>query len=125
MNNEFGKLLRRFRIDAKLTLNDLAFKMGWTAVYQSDIERGRRNPPNKEKIYKLAKFLGKDSSSLLDAKYKEEGKIELSLIDKEDTIVYLGFILSRNWDNLDNESARKIIDILHNELFDLIKDNKP
>lgn len=46
----FGLYLRKLREDRNLRQADLAEKIGVSPVYISDIERGRRNPPDSEKL---------------------------------------------------------------------------
>ena len=46
----FGLYLRKLREARNLRQIDLAEKIGVSTVYISDIERGRRNPPDSEKL---------------------------------------------------------------------------
>ena len=46
MVNEFGKLLRKIRIDNGEILKDMADKLEMTSSYLSAIECGKRNIPN-------------------------------------------------------------------------------
>lgn len=57
MNNEFGEFVKEKRLERKISLRKLAEELGIVAAYMSDIEKGRRYPPDKDKIYKIAEVL--------------------------------------------------------------------
>lgn len=50
----FGDFLQEKRKESELTLRALAEKLGWSAPYLTDIEKGRRNPPDLEKLNMLS-----------------------------------------------------------------------
>ncbi|HEY1297590.1 MAG TPA: tetratricopeptide repeat protein [Chloroflexota bacterium] len=56
----FGSLLRRYRLAAELTQEELADKAGLSARAIGDIERGVRRFPYKDTIHRLALALGLD-----------------------------------------------------------------
>lgn len=56
----FGVHARKARMQARVSLIDLARQLGWTPVYISDIEQGNRNPPRLEKAREWAVALGAD-----------------------------------------------------------------
>ena len=73
MVTEYGKLLRKIRIDHDEILKDMASKLEITAAYLSSIENGKRQIPiNMTKTivakYKLDDFM---ADSLLDAKHSK------------------------------------------------------
>ncbi|MBQ7609083.1 MAG: helix-turn-helix transcriptional regulator [Desulfovibrionaceae bacterium] len=53
----FGPTIRKLREGLNKSMKDLANLLGVSVVYISDIERGRRNPPQGEKLHKIAEFL--------------------------------------------------------------------
>ena len=53
----FGDFLQKKRKENELTLRALAEKLDWSAPYLTDIEKGRRNPPDIEKLNMLAGIL--------------------------------------------------------------------
>ena len=57
MNNQFGEYVKTKRLEKKISLRKLAEYLDIVPAYMSDIEKGRRYPPDKEKIYKIAKIL--------------------------------------------------------------------
>lgn len=64
--SEFGKALRKARNDASLSLRVVATKLGVSAPYLSDVERGNRNPLQPRYIKKVAKLLDVDPNHLSD-----------------------------------------------------------
>lgn len=49
----FGLYIRQKRIDNGISLRKMAELMDYSATYWSDIENGRRNPPNVEKLEQI------------------------------------------------------------------------
>jgi transcriptional regulator with XRE-family HTH domain len=77
--SRFGEILRQFRREADKTLGDVARLLGVSPVYVSDVERGNRKPFARERILKIAEFLGKDPSLLLQTADRERGVIEYDI----------------------------------------------
>ena len=57
MNGSFGKFIEEKRKAYGMTLRGLAAELGIAPAFMSDIEKGHRYPPSKEKLYELAKIL--------------------------------------------------------------------
>lgn len=57
MRRLVGRNVRRLRLAADLTQEQLAERSGFTQQYLSDLERGRRNP-TVVSLYELAQALG-------------------------------------------------------------------
>lgn len=115
MINEFGKLLRKIRIDNGEILKDMADKLEMTSSYLSAIECGKRNIPNNL-IPKLQELYNLDENMVLElqeAKEKSINKIEISAISlmsnsKRD----LALEFARKFDNIDDEFAKKLMDFM-------------
>lgn len=58
MTGEFGAFIREKRTERRITLRAFASAVGIVPPYMSDIEKGHRYPPDKEKLYKMADVLG-------------------------------------------------------------------
>ena len=54
---KFGEYIKSKRLEKGISLRELASKVGISPSYMSDIEKGRRNAPNKEKVDKIAEAL--------------------------------------------------------------------
>ena len=57
MTGEFGAFIREKRTNQHITLRKLASDLGIVPAYMSDIEKGRRYPPDKEKLFRMAELL--------------------------------------------------------------------
>jgi transcriptional regulator with XRE-family HTH domain len=79
MNNQFGEYVKTKRLEKKISLRKLAEYLDIVPAYMSDIEKGRRYPPDKEKIYKIAKIL-------LLSKEEQNRMFDLAAIAKENTV---------------------------------------
>ena len=69
MDTRFGEYVRAKRLEKKINLRKLAEILGIVPAYMSDIETGRRYPPDKDKIYKIAEVLSlteDETSELFD-----------------------------------------------------------
>lgn len=65
----FGEFLQKKREEKKITLRKMAEMIGVSAPYLSDIEKGRRNPPEMEKLEMISRILllsDDDKSTMLD-----------------------------------------------------------
>lgn len=65
----FGEFLQKKREEKKITLRKMAEMIGVSAPYLSDIEKGRRNPPEMEKLEIISHILllsDDDKSTMLD-----------------------------------------------------------
>ena len=50
---DFGKLVRKYRLKKELTMKAVADAIGVTSVYILDIEKGRKPAPSKEKLERM------------------------------------------------------------------------
>lgn len=65
----FGEFLQKKREEKKITLRKMATMMNMSAPYLSDIEKGRRNPPEIEKLERISELLNltpEEKSLMLD-----------------------------------------------------------
>ncbi len=57
MTGAFGKFIEEKRKAIGMTLRGLAAELNIAPAFMSDIEKGHRYPPNKEKLYEMARIL--------------------------------------------------------------------
>lgn len=107
----FGATVRKLRENAKISLRDLANAVGVSAVYLSDIERGRRNPPQDDKLKKIADFLHINPQELEELAIKDRKRVELELPSDRGTVSDAALALARRWDYLTDAQAAAIIEI--------------
>ena len=73
---EFGKFLRKLRIDNGELLKDMAIKLNVTPPFLSMVETGRRSIPKKweEEIEKIYSLSLKEKEELIDILNRNEEK---------------------------------------------------
>ena len=79
MDTKFGEYVKAKRLEKGINLRKLAEILEIVPAYMSDIEKGRRYPPDKDKIYKIA-----DALSLTEEETKE--LFDLAALAKENTV---------------------------------------
>ncbi len=111
-DTSFGEALRLLRRETGHSLADLADAWGCSISYVSEVERGRKNPPNTEKIEKLLAFMGQEhrlAEFLLQAA-RSRRRIEINVEGKDDEIASMLVALERRCDEgkLDDETVKAI-----------------
>lgn len=69
MNGNFGKFIEQKRKALGMTLRGLAAELEIAPAFMSDIEKGHRYPPNRDKLYDMAKILHlseEDTNTMFD-----------------------------------------------------------
>ncbi len=79
MDTKFGEYIKAKRMEKGVNLRKLAELLGIVPAYMSDIEKGRRYPPDKDKLYKIAEVL-----HLTDTEMNE--MFDLAALAKENTV---------------------------------------
>ena len=82
MSSKFGDYIAEKRKKWDITLRGMAEKLEIAAPYLSDIEKGRRNPPNIDMLEKMALFLklsAFEKSELFDLAGKERNEVSPDL----------------------------------------------
>lgn len=62
--NAFAKMFRKYRVEGEITLREISEKIGKSIGFWSDVEHGRRLPPNSELVNKLENLLGIEEGRL-------------------------------------------------------------
>lgn len=110
--NQFAKRFRDIRIANRATLRQIAASVGKTIGYLSDIEHGRRNPPDDETVGKIEKALGVKGDELrniarqmreLPADFTSRIKISPMMAD-------WAKVLMRAEENLTHQELQKIFE---------------
>ena len=79
MENSFGKFINEKRKTANITLRRFAEMIGIAPAYLSDIEKGNRYPPDREKLDLIAQNL-KLSQEDINRMYDRDAKMALHRI---------------------------------------------
>ena len=100
MNIKFGIYITEKRIEKEIGLREMADLLDISPSYFSDIEKGRRNPPNLSKIQEIAQILKlsvQETDYLIDIASETRGEIPMDLNDyiKENNIVKIALRKAR------------------------------
>lgn len=121
MTGNFGKFIEKKRKEKSITLRGLASMLSIAPAYMSDIEKGHRYPPDKEKLEAMAEILElseEEKNNMYDlAAGEKENTVSLDLseyIMKNDK-VRIALRMARD-NNLGNETWQKMIDVLKEEI---------
>jgi transcriptional regulator with XRE-family HTH domain len=86
----------------------MAKKMGWSAVYQSDVERGRKHPPNINRLKDFARHLKVDTEELIKLVAIEKRSLKLEINPERTIQLNTATILVSRWDTLTDEQLKEI-----------------
>lgn len=121
MTGNFGKFIEKKRKEKSITLRGLASMLSIAPAYMSDIEKGHRYPPDKEKLEAMAEILElseEEKNNMYDlAAGEKENTVSLDLseyIMKNDK-VRIALRMARD-NNLGYETWQKLIDVLKEEI---------
>ena len=114
MLTDFGRYLRKLRIDCGELIRDMAGRLGVTASYLSAVETGKRNIPETwvdeiAVLYSLndAAKRDLDEAAVNSAKTLKIGLEEVSVSRKEAAILF-----AREFKDLDDATILQIRDLL-------------
>ncbi len=80
----FGEFLQRKREESNITLRKLAELLYFSAPFLSDVEKGRRNPPELSKLEQIADILhlsAEDRATMFDLAGKKRDSVAPDLPD--------------------------------------------
>jgi transcriptional regulator with XRE-family HTH domain len=114
MIKSFGDFLKEKRISKEISLREFSLKLGIAASYMSDIEKGRRYAPDKEKLDNMAEILGIRGEELtyfydLASISRQETPVDIKefIIKNENAKIML-----RTVKNLNDEKQKEIIEFI-------------
>lgn len=114
MLSEYGKTLRKIRIDKGLTLAQMAQAVGITSAYLSTIERGNRKIPKSltQNVINHYKLSNEQVAELQKAEYlsMDSFEIELSAVSLHKKTLVLS--LAKNLKNMTYEQVARIKSIM-------------
>lgn len=114
MLTEFGRYLRKIRIDCGELIRDMAARLGVTASYLSAVETGKRNIPPTwvEAIAALYRLNGQEKDALADAAANSSKVIKLNLEQMAPAQKETAILFAREFNDLDDAALRRIREIL-------------
>lgn len=114
MITEFGKILRKIRIDRDEILKDMASRLGVTAAYLSSIENGKREIPGEwvSEIARLYDLDEEESREIEEAALASRRSIKFNLEEESDRDRDLLLAFARRFRDLSDGDVREMKEIL-------------
>lgn len=112
LKRPFGDKIRTARKRKGLSLMVVSERAGISLSYLSQIENGRREPPDDKTIATLAVLLEIDITELLKIAHQDKLRVELGLLNLGPKKRELAITLQRSWDELSELDALEIEKIL-------------
>ncbi len=114
---EFGKILRKIRIDHDEVLKDMAVNLGKSSSYLSAIEVGKRSVPatmisDLQTHYSLDE---KTVQQLKEAVEKDKKSVKIMLQDVTPKKRDLALVFSRRFESMDGQTVDSILQLLNKE----------
>jgi transcriptional regulator with XRE-family HTH domain len=115
MLTEFGRYLRKLRIDHGELIKDMAEKLGVTASYVSAVETGKRNIPANwvDTIAELYNLDFIQKQEFADAASRSAQAVTLHIENVSDRQKDIAVSFAREFGSLDDETISKIHDLLN------------
>lgn len=115
MITEFGKALRKLRIDHGEILKSMAEKLNMTSSYLSAIECGKRNIPSDliTKLTTVYELSEEEQQELSFAKDKSINCIEIELSTSDSHKRDLALQFARKFDDMDDEFVQQLLNFLN------------
>lgn len=111
MLTEFGKALRKIRIDRQQLLKDMANKLGVSSAYLSAVENGKRRMP-QDWVSKIASIYSLDSDAQADLQNAADNSVfdvTISLENASEQKRHAVLSFARALDGLDDEDLKRIM----------------
>lgn len=111
MLTEFGKLLRKLRIDHETTLGELGLRVGLSAAFISAMETGRKPVP-LDFLSKVQAALGLselETNQLERAVAAQAKEVSMGLHTKSDKARELTVAFARRFESMSSEEIEKLL----------------
>lgn len=120
MLTNFGKALRKIRIDRDELLRDMAVALGVSSAYLSAVETGKRRIPDDwvDKISLHYHLSPNEHAELLEAAEESAQEVRISLQDVSDAKRGAVLTFARTLDHLSDEELKKIMQTMRSKRGD-------
>lgn len=114
MLTEFGKTLRKMRIDCGEIIKNMADKLGCTASYLSAVETGKRPVPDEwvDKIVELYNLDSDDAQKLRTESMAEAKSIKIDINNLFGNKRETAILFAREFSDVDESTSEKIRELL-------------
>ncbi len=115
MLTDFGRFLRKIRIDCGEILRDMADKLNVSAAYLSAVEMGKRNIPEQwvNQISSLYNLSDEEKNNLNNAAENSAKSITLNFDNISNSHKETAILFAREFENVDSETLDKIKKLLN------------
>jgi transcriptional regulator with XRE-family HTH domain len=116
MLTDFGKFLRKLRIDRGELIKNMAEKLGITASYLSAVETGKRNIPDTwiSAISSLYSLSNGEAQELKDAAANSSRSVTMTLEDTPCERRETALLFAREFQNMDDSTINRIRNLIKN-----------
>ena len=114
---KFGELVRILRVKHHEVMGDMAKTLGVTLPFLSAVESGKKNVP-VDLIRKIVECYGLDKQAeleLIQAADESKPQYKISAIGAGVTQRKAALQFARSFDQMDDETARKILELLQSQ----------
>lgn len=114
MLTDFGKILRKLRIDCGEIIKNMADKLGCTASYLSAVETGKRPVPDEwtDKIVELYSLDSDTAQKLRNASMAEVKTIKIDINNLFGNKRETAILFAREFSDIDETTSDKIRELL-------------
>jgi transcriptional regulator with XRE-family HTH domain len=115
MITEFGKELRKIRVDHGEVLRDMATRLNVSASFISAVESGKKKIPDAwlEKIPSLYALSAPQAQQLRQAAQWSSRDVKLDLTKASPCQRDAALVFARDFEKLSDETAQQILKLLH------------
>jgi len=110
----FGEFVRILRIKRREVMGDMAKALGVRVSFLSAVENGKKNPPSDwlDKLSAVYNLAGGERKELEEAIEESKTQYRISTENAGVNQRKAAMVFARSFDDLDDETAVKIMDIL-------------
>ncbi|MBL8299950.1 MAG: helix-turn-helix transcriptional regulator [Rhodanobacteraceae bacterium] len=114
MLTNFGKALRKIRIDRDKTLGDLGDLLGVSPSFVSALETGKKAVPPSllNQIVAVLSLTAEDQAALSEAASQQAKEVSISLRDRSDRAKELAVAFARRFESMSDADVEKLLEKL-------------
>jgi transcriptional regulator with XRE-family HTH domain len=115
MLTEFGKEIRKLRIDLGITLFEMAKATGVSSAFLSAMENGKKSVPDEyiDALSEQYEPVRKAKSRFLELADKTKKEVRINLAESSSSANELAVAFARNFSELSDDQVEKIKSILN------------
>lgn len=115
MLTEFGRCLRKLRIDRGELLRDMAQKLNVSSAYLSAVETGKRSVPASwtKQIATQYSLTQDEIRNLMDAAELSAQEVRISFAQATDNQKQAALSFAKALDGLSDDDLKKIMEVVH------------